>query len=770
MKSQRFVFRCATQRRWQTARVTIEGWTRSVHSTVGPERRWKNDKGTEILEQIYFEGREEKFRYLVYEESTKRWQESPEVVATCPIHKFDTHLRPIFLPVPKEAGGGYRNLGYKVEPTGELWRWVVTTTKDADGTPRDSSYFMKEGTKETAWFPPEPAPPAAEPQLTEAPKTEAPKTEAPKTEAPKAESPKAEPEEAAESPLLGGKARLSGDDGLAGVADDLSGFLMEEGEDPTAVEVPESEPVSASAAEPAQEVAPKAEPAPEEVAPTAEPAPEEVAPKATSSDERPPRPVVQTSEPEPVPQSTPEERRVPPPDPRLAKEAAAAEPEAPPEPVPSPVPAVVRRDLPVRRVVYPVPSATAGQFGNVVHFAAGSGLAHVGGFEGLATEQMRLQVSSGESVRLAAELQRVRRLFDRATHIDGSHASDAVLDAQRDLIPLFRHAVALAGETSSFAQIGKRLREIQGLIEPAVRSSKRALELSHEISILSRDTERDKMDRVQKGRDEEERNLTRTRKTVIGVLSEEIKNLQAVGAETLSNDALVTRVELMELTYDPLGGIPPLFSPRQTRGYLKRHARKWAELRLAADRSDAPEAIRREWMAEGGVDQMVVDSYTQLQRAMGDNRAQGIEATEAVRERTAAARLFARLAAGVYNEHLFWTSLRPAGSAEGHEEDWGYPGTTLAKKAITAVWGSLSEFQSEFRLAAESLVGSGWVFLVFDDTNYAALKRQEQASNLLLQQHVGGKDKDAVEGGSETVLLSAGTEGKEAEGATAEGA
>lgn len=62
-------------------------------------------------------------------------------------------------------------------------------------------------------------------------------------------------------------------------------------------------------------------------------------------------------------------------------------------------------------------------------------------------------------------------------------------------------------------------------------------------------------------------------------------------------------------------------------------------------------------------------------------------------------------AAQAFNHELFWNSMSPAGDAE--------PGGEFAA-AVARDFGSIDKLKKEFRSAATTLFGSGWVWLVAD--------------------------------------------------------
>jgi superoxide dismutase, Fe-Mn family len=67
-----------------------------------------------------------------------------------------------------------------------------------------------------------------------------------------------------------------------------------------------------------------------------------------------------------------------------------------------------------------------------------------------------------------------------------------------------------------------------------------------------------------------------------------------------------------------------------------------------------------------------------------------------------------RYAAEVWNHDLFWRSMRPRGG--------GAPGGALGE-LIAAQFGGYEQFSREFRAAASSHFGSGWLWLVWREGN-----------------------------------------------------
>lgn len=65
-----------------------------------------------------------------------------------------------------------------------------------------------------------------------------------------------------------------------------------------------------------------------------------------------------------------------------------------------------------------------------------------------------------------------------------------------------------------------------------------------------------------------------------------------------------------------------------------------------------------------------------------------------------------RLLAGVWNHHMFWGSMRPAGG--------GAPKGPV-DNLIRRRFGTYDNFVLKFRQAAAALYGSGWLWLTWDD-------------------------------------------------------
>ena len=76
-------------------------------------------------------------------------------------------------------------------------------------------------------------------------------------------------------------------------------------------------------------------------------------------------------------------------------------------------------------------------------------------------------------------------------------------------------------------------------------------------------------------------------------------------------------------------------------------------------------------------------------------------------------------AGGHYNHSLFWQMLSPDGG--------GAPSGDLAA-AIDEKWGSLDSFKDEFKAAGIARFGSGWAWLVKDDSGLAIVSTPNQDS------------------------------------------
>ncbi len=76
-------------------------------------------------------------------------------------------------------------------------------------------------------------------------------------------------------------------------------------------------------------------------------------------------------------------------------------------------------------------------------------------------------------------------------------------------------------------------------------------------------------------------------------------------------------------------------------------------------------------------------------------------------------------AGGHYNHTLFWQMLSPDGG--------GAPSGDLGS-AIDEKWGSLDSFKDEFKAAGIARFGSGWAWLVKDDSGLAIVSTPNQDS------------------------------------------
>ena len=77
-----------------------------------------------------------------------------------------------------------------------------------------------------------------------------------------------------------------------------------------------------------------------------------------------------------------------------------------------------------------------------------------------------------------------------------------------------------------------------------------------------------------------------------------------------------------------------------------------------------------------------------------------------------------------YNHSFFWNSLSPNGG--------GAPSGALAEKIIS-VFGSLDEFKAKFKEAGGTQFGSGWVWLVSDDTGNLEIVKTANADTPLTE-------------------------------------
>ncbi|MGO9903659.1 MAG: superoxide dismutase [Solirubrobacteraceae bacterium] len=74
-------------------------------------------------------------------------------------------------------------------------------------------------------------------------------------------------------------------------------------------------------------------------------------------------------------------------------------------------------------------------------------------------------------------------------------------------------------------------------------------------------------------------------------------------------------------------------------------------------------------------------------------------------------------AGGHYNHSLFWTEMGPSGGGE--------PGGALAA-AIAKAFGSFADFQAKLKDAGVNRFGSGWAWLVHDDSGLSVVSTANQ--------------------------------------------
>lgn len=81
-------------------------------------------------------------------------------------------------------------------------------------------------------------------------------------------------------------------------------------------------------------------------------------------------------------------------------------------------------------------------------------------------------------------------------------------------------------------------------------------------------------------------------------------------------------------------------------------------------------------------------------------------------------------AAQIWNHNFYFLSLTPNKGTK--------PSEGLAK-AINATFGSFDEFKTEFGKAAVTVFGSGWAWLVKDDTGKLSIVKESNAGNPMTQ-------------------------------------
>eukprot|EP01062_Namystynia_karyoxenos_P016371 TRINITY_DN15971_c0_g1_i1.p1 TRINITY_DN15971_c0_g1~~TRINITY_DN15971_c0_g1_i1.p1 ORF type:complete len:1190 (+),score=248.97 TRINITY_DN15971_c0_g1_i1:131-3700(+) len=198
----------------------------------------------------------------------------------------------------------------------------------------------------------------------------------------------------------------------------------------------------------------------------------------------------------------------------------------------------------------------------------------------------------------------------------------------------------------------------------------------------------------------------------------------------LSTDtrSLVEWMHLFQLPYNPLDGVPPLFTPRMARRALRRYANQLLALRSAQRDIVGPDKTR--W-AQEPLSVLVADSVHAekwgLRTRMFESKTGGggRHLLTKVRNDLARSRRLAHAANAVHSSNIFWRSLRPSARlvrADGTAEDavvptgegaLDLPGSQLIAEAIRRRWGSYEAFRREWLLTAEAVSGRGWVWLVW---------------------------------------------------------
>jgi Fe-Mn family superoxide dismutase len=81
----------------------------------------------------------------------------------------------------------------------------------------------------------------------------------------------------------------------------------------------------------------------------------------------------------------------------------------------------------------------------------------------------------------------------------------------------------------------------------------------------------------------------------------------------------------------------------------------------------------------------------------------------------------------IWNHNFYWNSLTTKS-----ENETAIPEGDLIR-AIESKWSSFENFQAEFKKAAAGLFGSGWAWLVTDDSGTLSIEATSNAENPLIQ-------------------------------------
>eukprot|EP01065_Artemidia_motanka_P022447 TRINITY_DN26647_c0_g1_i1.p1 TRINITY_DN26647_c0_g1~~TRINITY_DN26647_c0_g1_i1.p1 ORF type:complete len:1221 (+),score=280.46 TRINITY_DN26647_c0_g1_i1:65-3727(+) len=368
----------------------------------------------------------------------------------------------------------------------------------------------------------------------------------------------------------------------------------------------------------------------------------------------------------------------PDPEPAAAAPPAAATPDPEPSAVEAPPvvpegtepadgPALMQiakdtRELPARTTAYTVPAESATLFGDSAAHGVAAGRDDGRG----GAQDVRLRIESGPSAELAAHL---RNFSAGLSAKDGEYLTAQELGVLEQLV----------------AMASKCLPDAAGYLKVAA---------------------------------------TTKRAGVKKALAEALAASDVACRQSAAGDALVEQHMLLESPYNPFDGIPPLFPPRLSRWYLRRHALRW--LRLQELITEArPEGLRATDLEVVG--HLLEDSSRMERLAVAKTLSEAPPISFDTQIALMQVQQMIRLAAAIRNEHLFWCSLRPAAVPVDSEDgvDWGYDGTKLAQKLITKVWGSHKEFEEQLQLAAEALDGAGWVAVVYDHGQHLREQRSK---------------------------------------------
>ena len=163
---------------------------------------------------------------------------------------------------------------------------------------------------------------------------------------------------------------------------------------------------------------------------------------------------------------------------------------------------------------------------------------------------------------------------------------------------------------------------------------------------------------------------------------------------------------LLALPYNPFHGVYPVLMPSQASKSLTKFT---ANCLALSEHLMEAHAVREILQSEASLSATVLESHQHLKTVISDSK-KGTWDFKETKANITKAKAMAHYSSETHNSYIFWNSMVPGGSPLQSDSLMGI--------AIDTLWGSYEQFEEEFIIASRSMMGNGYIWLVYEKPLY----------------------------------------------------